>query len=235
MSYHLLLLLMIVGCKSPPESRMITIPAGTYNVRCVGNYVAECTELEDSYEAEIRSFEIDATEVSREQYQQCVDANACQAAEERSGDTHPVLVQYADAESYCRWRRKELPLFVLWEIAARGKRGGNYPWGNESPTCDKIEFSSCLQARETEPVGSRPLDQSEFGVFDMWGSVGEWVASVRGELRMRPSGIHRPASDVHVYRASTPFSYQDFHVQVPYGFRCARGQQPPIIKAIDEH
>ena len=226
---HILLLLALACCKAP-ETVMIEIPAGTYRVRCIADAIRSCRSDRDHYVVTTKTFEIDQTEVTIAQYKACIDASACADYEQRSTETEPVQVSYANAEMYCRWQHKELPYFVHWEIAARGKRGGNYPWGNGAPTCADIEYSGCLQHKELEPVGSRPFDRSEFGVLDLWGSSSEWVASDHELHRMRPSVIHRPPAEQHVYGADEEFSLH----RTPTGFRCARGQTVPVIVPIDE-
>ena len=66
-----------------------------------------------------------------------------------------------------------------WERAARGADERLYPWGDEiRPGDANVNTSSGgdLDQLGEDEVGSHPLDESPFGVFDLAGNAGEWVS-----------------------------------------------------------
>lgn len=144
------------------------------------------------------AFYIDLTEVTNKQWQACVDAGACKppirvdcCLEKSVGarpfyygnpefDDYPVVfISWYDALDYCTWRGARLLTEAEWEKASRGTDERTYPWGNQEPTPDLLNFrSNDFEAKNTSPVGSYPLGASPYGVLDLAGNVYEWVYDV---------------------------------------------------------
>jgi formylglycine-generating enzyme required for sulfatase activity len=120
------------------------------------------------------------TEVTNAQYAACVKAQICT----EPGNTrwknpayadHPVTnVDWEQANAYARWVGGRLPTEAEWEKAARGVEGKIYPWGDQPPTAQLLNFNS--QVKDTKPVGSYPDGASPYGAWDMAGNVWEWTA-----------------------------------------------------------
>jgi formylglycine-generating enzyme required for sulfatase activity len=149
-------------------------------------------------------FWIDRTEVTNNQYRRCVEAKACQAPRtdeddweepdyyDASAGDHPVgWVTWEDAQTYCEWAGGRLPTEAEWEYAARGPQGSTYPWGENLPTCELVQFKACSEIG-IAPVGSFPGGVSWCGALDMSGNAFEWVADWYGpyasERQVNPTG-----------------------------------------------
>jgi formylglycine-generating enzyme required for sulfatase activity len=106
---------------------------------------------------------------------------------------HPVvLVSNADARAYAAWltratgKQWRLPTALELEIAARGRDGRIFPWGNDF---DPARLNSAdLGPDDTTPVGSFPQGASPFGLLDAAGQVYEWTSTPAGSGRFTVKG-----------------------------------------------
>jgi hypothetical protein len=108
-----------------------------------------------------------------------------------SYDSPVVEINWYQAYAYAKWRGRALPSIEQWEIAARGKEGLAYPWGNE--------WDPAIANTNTDHTPTRPdatgkidgfnywgpvkkqRDVSPFGVVGLAGNVSEWVGSITPE------------------------------------------------------
>ena len=192
-------------------------------------------------EVDLEAFWIDTSEVTVQDYQQCIEAGICTPPNAsgvckentyiRALSTHPVnCVDWREASAYCRWRGKRLPNADEWEKAARGTEGETFPWGEEAPTCEHAYTpyrGGCGDWATldggTAPVGSVPLDRSPYGVKDMAGNVGEWTSSEYHGFRItKGGGAYSRSSNL---RCAAFSAVSDDDVEIFVGFRCAYSEE----------
>ena len=98
----------------------------------------------------------------------------------------PVIhVGWFEAEAYCKWARRRLPMESEWEAAAAGEpdasgralssRKRRYPWGDAPPSPERANVDG--GALGCVDVAGLAAGDSAFGCRQMIGNVWEWTAS----------------------------------------------------------
>jgi formylglycine-generating enzyme required for sulfatase activity len=211
------------------------------------------TDAEPVHKVYLDAFWIDQTEVTNAMYALCVADGDCQSPVNSSSysrssyygnpEFNDSPVVYADwnmANAYCTWAGRRLPTEAEWEKAARGTDERIYPWGNNAPNENLLNFQ--LNVGDTTAVGSYPAGASPYGALDMAGNVLEWVADWYSGTYYRNSPTENPLGpdlgDTRVLRGgawsdsggvvrsafrtrSNPTNSGDY-----LGFRCARDANP---------
>src|SRR3989339_2107900 len=177
-----------------------SIPGGTFmmGTDCENGY----KDARPVHNVTIEPFYMSKTEVTVEQYAECVTHGQCTAPKTgpwcnwghgNARRLHPVnCVTWKQARQYARFVGARLPSESEWEYAARsGGKYRNYPWGNKEPTCN--EAVMCGNGDKgcgndsTMRVCSKPAGNTAQGLCDMAGNVREWVQDKYGTYGDTPT------------------------------------------------
>ncbi|MBK9051030.1 MAG: SUMF1/EgtB/PvdO family nonheme iron enzyme [Chloroflexi bacterium] len=151
---------------------MVQIPAGNYTVGTnnAGDTYAPTQEIT------LDTFWLDKRETTNAEYAEFLADVGDVVPSNWSGDTFPAGqdsypvqgISFDMATDYCDWLGKRLPTEAEWEVAARGREGFLYPWGD-------MASAVTLPRSNTYAVGTISQNRSSFGLYDMAGNVWEWV------------------------------------------------------------
>lgn len=147
-----------------------------------------------------------------------------------------VHLDFAEAQSYCRWAGGRLPTGAEWQKAgftelrdappAPWVKGRTYPWSTgDSP--QGANTSDADPWPRAAPVGA--TRQGVNGLHDMGANVWEWATDARGQERRTVGSswwysAGNMRADVQAYKPA------DFYA-VYIGFRCAYDLKPGGTKA----
>lgn len=243
---------------------LLYVPAGKFTMGDIAedalaecqNYHSDCQlswfkDEEPRHDVDLSAFWIDQTEVTNKQYATCVDAGMCEPPSDIRSYTRPkyyrnpdfdnypvIFLDWHQAKAYCSWAGRELPSEAQWEKAARGTDAHIYPWGNDAPNKDLLNYNS--NVGDTTSVGNYETGKSIYGAYDMAGNVLEWVNDWYGESYYQGSPSSNPLGpDSGRYRVLRGGAWLDYNyfVRSPFryrldpslthrflGFRCARSQ-----------
>jgi formylglycine-generating enzyme required for sulfatase activity len=134
------------------------------------------------HHVEIRSFAIGKFPITVRQWKQCVAADACTYQTTGKDDAPVTNVSWSDAQQFVEWlsrvtrKQYRLPSEAEWEYAARGGTQTKWWWGNQL----QLEMANCKGCNEaydaTEPTKVGNFKPNPFNLYDMGGSVAQWVA-----------------------------------------------------------
>jgi formylglycine-generating enzyme required for sulfatase activity len=222
------------AAEAPPG--MLAIPAGTFDFVVGGVEIEgqtwEGNDVQYPWEDSARrshrrrmqmpAFFIDRTPVTNAQFREFLQASGWQPRDPhnflrhwRDGapppgwDDKPVTwVAIEDARAYAAWAGKRLPHEWEWQVAAQGRDGRRYPWGND---WDETMVPAINRGRTLvapDDVDAHPAAASPFGLLDLVGNVWQWTDEYADE--------HTRAA---ILRGGSSYQPQTSHWYFPQAYR----------------
>jgi len=161
---------------------MVALPAGVFSM---GSNTDDPSEKPVHRVTIGAPFAIGKYEVTVEQWNACVAANACPklTPESNTNRTAPARdISWDDAQQYVKWLSKttgkpyRLPTEAEWEYADRGGTTTAYWWGEQM----RKGNANCMDCgppwHKEGPETGGSFAPNPVGLYDMNGSVWEWVA-----------------------------------------------------------
>lgn len=201
----------------------VYIPAGEFMMGSDEEDTLAQDDEKPPHAVYLDAFWIMQTEVTNAQYKRCVDNNnACTPPNNSHWNSadyaeHPVTnVTWTQANAYADWTGGQLPTEAQWEKACRGPDNSIYPWNNEPPTAEHLNFNGNVGT--TTPVRSYPA--GAYGLYDMADNVWEWTADwYNGEYYQTSPAQNPPGPAEDSLRTLRGGSWHNFELIVRCAFR----------------
>lgn len=180
------------------NSAVVFVPGGEFSMG--GDEVAP-SDHQPAHTVTLDSFWIYQAEVTNQMYANCVALGVCSPPDLAENEWYsdpefanaPVTgVAWQQAETYCEWVEARLPTEAEWELAGRGTDGAAYPWGEDEPACELLNFQDCLDYDQPQTVRYYPLGASPYNLADMAGNAAEWVYDWYGEDYYQTTPLNNP-------------------------------------------
>jgi len=158
------------------EPEMVTLRGGTFAMGSNDDVTEKPVR-----QVTIKPFAISKYPISVRQWNECAAAKACAFVASGPDDAPITNVSWSDAKQFVGWlagatgRAYRLPSEAEWEYAARGGTQTKYWWGDQFQS-GMVNCKNCGDiAAAEQPVKVGSLKPNPFGLFDMGGSVDQWV------------------------------------------------------------
>ena len=192
-------------------NEMVLVPSGTFMMGTSAEEIDVYLQEYDDWKVEwfhdsgpkhqvtLKSFRMNITEVTNVEFALFVEATGYKPEggwmlDLRKINLPTVNVTWNDAQAYCRWIGGSLPTEAEWEYAAGGPERYRWSLGN---SFDPATYS--FDRDYLEAVGSYSINA--YGLYDMSGSVWEWVSDWYDKDYYQESPEHYPEGpDTGIYR-----------------------------------
>jgi len=162
-------------CPRCPE--MVSIPAGIFDMGGTDDPMEGPV-----HRVSVKAFAIGRYPVKIGEWKQCVAANACRYSPTGDDELPVYNISWDDAQEYVTWlstttnAKYRLPTEAEWEYAARGRTTTKYWWGSQ-PEAGKSACKGCGSGYAgDQPMKVGLFAANGFGLFDMTGSIDQWVS-----------------------------------------------------------
>jgi formylglycine-generating enzyme required for sulfatase activity/class 3 adenylate cyclase len=133
------------------------------------------------HQVSIKPFAISRYPISVREWNECAAAKGCPFTATGKEEAPVTNISWSDARQYVGWlsgvthKPYRLPTEAEWEYAARGGTQTKYWWGDElQPGMANCKNCADVAAAE-QPVKIGSFRPNPFGLYDMGGSVDQWV------------------------------------------------------------
>ncbi|MEE9258860.1 MAG: SUMF1/EgtB/PvdO family nonheme iron enzyme [Nitrospinaceae bacterium] len=176
------------GAEGPPEG-MALVKGGCFTMGTDKTYYYEVGRKNDRekppHKVCLESFYLDKHETIQEKWEAEMEFN-------RSVFQKPDLpvnrINWREANTYCRKIGHRLPTEAEWEYAARAGSKAENPWG-DGIDGDYLWYLD-NSFRRQPPIGKKK--PNAWGLYDMMGSVWEWVADWYSDSYYQDSPVNNP-------------------------------------------
>lgn len=188
----------------PIEPKMVLIKGGSFKMGCVSQHKKCRDDEKPVHTVTVDSFLMGQYEVTFNEWDACVAANACSHYPEddktERGQRAVNKVSWEDAQQYMQWLNQQtakqyrLPTEAEWEYAARAGTTTAYYWGNSDSNAGSYTWytknADDIGEKYAHTVGQK--QPNSWGLYDMSGNVREWVSDWYDENYYRNSPANNP-------------------------------------------
>ena len=191
----------------------VWIPAGEFLMGSSDEDSLAVDDEKPQHSVWLNGYWIQRTEVTNEQFKRCVDAGPCEPPRNwywdkpRSAKLPVAHMDWYRANAYAAWVGGRLPTEAEWEKACRGTEGNIYPWGNEPPSAERLNYD--VYVGTNIEVGTYPSGAN--GLYDMAGNASEWTSTQYAEYpNDRNDGREAPeGGGFRTMRGGSPYTFDD--------------------------
>jgi formylglycine-generating enzyme required for sulfatase activity/class 3 adenylate cyclase len=160
---------------SAREPEMNALPGGSFAMG--GEDVSE----KPIHQVTVKPFAISKYPITVREWNECAAAKACGFVSTGKDDAPISNVSWSDAKQYVAWladttrKAYRLPTEAEWEYAARAGTQTKYWWGDQLQSGMANCKDCTTTAAPEQPVKVGSFKPNPFGLYDMGGSVDQWV------------------------------------------------------------